>query len=182
MRFKFIFLSTSEKILIQTYRFVQLKLRLERMDRRVNLQKLRPENPESSVVDSVGPCSPPTLNSTVNSLPSTSEQPKVVQPDSLSPQYGESFKIRLNTTGGVTTVKQEIPDKVECKEDPMIDSWENKRKRKSDPTPLNNSSKRRRNASSSSTVSNDTSSTLPESFVRTFHSPCIFFYSHVVQK
>ncbi|XP_023247352.1 male-specific lethal 1 homolog isoform X2 [Copidosoma floridanum] len=141
-----------------------LKLRLERMDRRVNLQKMRSDNNENSL-DHMGPCSPPSLSASLNSLPSTSENIKITQSDSLSPQYSESFKIRLNTSGGVTTVKQESPEKVECKQETMGESWENKKKRKSDPTSDTNISvsKRKRGISSSSTVSNETTSTTPES-------------------
>lgn len=135
------------------------------MDRRVNLQKMRSENAENAV-DHIGPCSPPSLNASLNSLPSTSETHKNAQSDSHSPQYSESFKIRLNTTGGITTVKQESPDKPEFKQENMGESWENKKKRKSDPTALNNSAKRKRGVSSSSTISNDASSTAPESLVR----------------
>ena len=132
------------------------------MDRRVNLQKLRTDNTENAA-DNIGPCSPPALNSPVNSLPPMSEHHK--PPESVSPQYSESFKIRLNTTGGVTTVKQELPEKQEVKQESSGESWENKKKRKSDPLPVNNA-KRKRGVSSSSTISNDTSSTLPESHVR----------------
>ncbi|XP_003427748.1 male-specific lethal 1 homolog isoform X2 [Nasonia vitripennis] len=140
-----------------------LKLRLERMDRRVNLQKMRSENAENAV-DNIGPCSPPSLNASSNSLPSTSETHKNAQSDSHSPQYSESFKIRLNTTGGITTLKQESPEKQEFKQENMGESWENKnKKRKSDPTAVTNSAKRKRGVSSSSTISNDASSTAPES-------------------
>ncbi|XP_058808572.1 male-specific lethal 1-like 1 [Phymastichus coffea] len=136
-----------------------LKLRLERMDRRVSLQKLRSDNADS--LDHSGPCSPPSLNTSINSLPSTSEHHKNPPIETHSQQYSESFKIRLNTSGGITTVKQEPLDKYECKPEPIEDSWENKKKRKSD-SHTNNGTKRKRGVSSSSTVSNDTSSTLPE--------------------
>jgi hypothetical protein len=138
------------------------------MDRRVNLQKLRSENAENAV-DHVGPCSPPSLNASLNSLPSTSEHHKITQPDSVNLQYGESFKIRLNTTGGVTTVTQELPDNLECNQEPTGESWESKKKRRSESIAVNNSIKCKRGVSSSSTISNDTSSTLPDTLVRIFY-------------
>ncbi|XP_012270632.1 male-specific lethal 1 homolog isoform X2 [Orussus abietinus] len=134
-----------------------LKLRLERMDRRVNLQKLRAEVNDNSVVDHASPCSPSSVNS-VNA-PSTSERRKSGQSENNSPRCNESFKIRLNTSGGITTVKQEFESKHDDSE-PGHD-WERKRKRTSDPTPLRDN-KRRRGISSSSTISNDTSSTIQD--------------------
>lgn len=143
---------------------MQLKLRLERMDRRVSLQKLRSDNADS--LDQSGPCSPPSLNASICSLPSTSEHHKNTPTETHSPQHSESFKIRLNTSGGITTVKQEPIDKYECKQESMDETWEGKKKRKSDSLHPNNGSKRKRGVSSSSTVSNDTTSTLPETLVR----------------
>lgn len=139
-----------------------LKLRLERMDRRVNLQKLRSESNENSVgSEHVGTCSPPSVNS-VN-IPSTSELHRNVQLENNNSQYNESFKIRLNTSGGITTVKQE-PNESQGKHEPKLEpgsevrlEWEEKKKRRSDPTPLSGGSKRKRGVSCSSTVSNDTS-------------------------
>ncbi|XP_054001942.1 serine-rich adhesin for platelets-like [Hylaeus anthracinus] len=138
-----------------------LKLRLERMDRRVNLQKLRSESNENSITsEHIGTCSPPTINS-VN-VPSTSEIHRNVQSENNNSRYNESFKIRLNTTGGITTVKQELNDnqgKLETKVEPSSDirlDWEDKKKRRSDPIPLSGGSKRKRGVSCSSTISNDT--------------------------
>ncbi|XP_034186901.1 uncharacterized protein LOC117607378 [Osmia lignaria lignaria] len=141
-----------------------LKLRLERMDRRVNLQKLRSENSENSITpEHIGTCSPPTVNS-VN-VPSTSELHRNVQSENNNSQYNESFKIRLNTSGGITTVKQEPNEnqnkhetKIETGNDGRLD-WEEKKKRRTDPIPLSTGSKRKRGVSCSSTISNDTSST-----------------------
>ncbi|XP_017874992.1 male-specific lethal 1 homolog [Ceratina calcarata] len=139
-----------------------LKLRLERMDRRVNLQKLRSENNESSVAsEHIGPCSPSTVNA-VN-VPSTSELNRNVQSENNNSQYNESFKIRLNTSGGITTVKQEPNDnqskheaKVEAGNDIRLE-WEEKKKRRTDTVPLSSGSKRKRGVSCSSTISNDAS-------------------------
>lgn len=146
------------------YFMLQLKLRLERMDRRVNLQKLRSENSENSITpEHIGTCSPPTVNS-VN-VPSTSELHRNVQSENNNSQYNESFKIRLNTSGGITTVKQE-PNENQNKHETKIESgndgrldWEEKKKRRTDPIPLSTGSKRKRGVSCSSTISNDTSST-----------------------
>ena len=128
------------------------------MDRRVNLQKHRTEATENSILsDRVGPCSPQIINAT--SLPSTSEHQKNIQAESISPQYNESFKIRLNTSGGVPVVKQEHNNVHEAKNDLNSDSrheWEGKKKRRSDPTPVGISGKRKRGASCSSTIANDT--------------------------
>ncbi|XP_015601133.1 male-specific lethal 1 homolog isoform X2 [Cephus cinctus] len=143
-----------------------LKLRLERMDRRVNLQKHRTEVSENSIPsEHVGTCSPPTLNS----VPSTSEHHKSNETENNNPHYNESFKIRLNTSGGITTVKQDHGDahgKHESKQDIANESnrheWEGKKKRKSDPSSLSGS-KRKRGVSCSSTISNDTSSTILDS-------------------
>lgn len=132
------------------------------MDRRVSLQKFRSDSTENAT-DHLGSCSPPSLENTVNSLPSTSENHTTVQSDSHNPPYGESFKIRLNTTGGITTVKQEISDPFDMKQETMGDSWDSRRKRKNSTT--DRSSKRKRGVSSSSTISNDTLSTLPEILV-----------------
>ncbi|KZC08712.1 PREDICTED: male-specific lethal 1 homolog [Dufourea novaeangliae] len=144
-----------------------LKLRLERMDRRVNLQKLRSENTENSITsEHIGACSPPSINS-VN-VPSTSEIHRNIQTENNNSQYSESFKIRLNTSGGITTVKQEPNDnqgkfetKIESGGDIRLE-WEEKKKRRSDPIPLSSGSKRKRGVSCSSTVSNDTSSTVQD--------------------
>ncbi|XP_076163867.1 male-specific lethal 1 homolog [Ptiloglossa arizonensis] len=144
-----------------------LKLRLERMDRRVNLQKLRSESNENSITsEHIGTCSPPSINS-VN-VPSTSEIHRNVQSENNNSQYNESFKIRLNTSGGITTVKQELNDnqgkletKVETGSDIRLE-WEEKKKRRSDPIPLSGGSKRKRGVSCSSTISNDTSSTIQD--------------------
>lgn len=83
------------------------------MDRRVNLQKLRSESSESS--EHLATC-----NTSVNntSVPSSSEHHKSssYQSETSSPPYNETFKIRLNTSGGITTVKQEVePPKHEVK-------------------------------------------------------------------
>ncbi|KAF7994984.1 hypothetical protein HCN44_004456 [Aphidius gifuensis] len=91
-----------------------LKLRIERMDRRVNLQKLRSESTENSVTsDNTGPCSPPNLHSVSSLSNNTGDYIKTIQTvdnDNNSQPYNESFKIRLNTSGGITTVKQEPID------------------------------------------------------------------------
>lgn len=129
------------------------------MDRRVSLQKFRSDSTENAV-DHLGSCSPPSLDTTVNNIPSTSEH-HTTQSDPHNPSYGENFKIRLNTSGGITTVKQETSDSFEA----MGDSWESRRKRKNSAT--DRSTKRKRGVSSSSTVSNDTSSTVPETLVST---------------
>ncbi|KAH0550005.1 male-specific lethal 1 homolog [Cotesia glomerata] len=154
-----------------------LKLRLERMDRRVNLQKLRSESTENSIASDIGPCSPPSLHSVniVTPLIVNEQHHKNISAECNSSQYNESFKIRLNTSGGITTVKQEHTNdnlnKLDIKPDINVASggdarleWESKRnKRKSDPTPLPSSgSKRKRGVSCSSTISNDTTSTIPE--------------------
>ncbi|XP_076687327.1 male-specific lethal 1 homolog [Andrena cerasifolii] len=144
-----------------------LKLRLERMDRRVNLQKLRSESNENSIAsEHAGACSPPSINS-VN-VPSTSDIHRNVQPENNNSQYNESFKIRLNTSGGVTTVKQEPNDsqgkhetKIEAGSDIRLE-WEEKKKRRSDPIPLSGGSKRKRGISCSSTISNETTSTVQD--------------------
>lgn len=149
----------------------QLKLRLERMDRRVNLQKLRSDATENSVVpDHLGNCSPPSLNSP--NAASTSDNPRNTESENSSPQYNETFKIRLNTSGGITTVKQESNDnhvKLESKheffrQESSSDSrqdWEIKKKRKSD-SAIPIIGKRKRGVSCSSTISNDTTSTIPD--------------------
>ncbi|XP_076223930.1 male-specific lethal 1 homolog [Nomia melanderi] len=144
-----------------------LKLRLERMDRRVNLQKLRSENNENSITsEHIGACSPPSINS-VN-VPSTSEIHRNVQAENNNSQYNESFKIRLNTSGGITTVKQEPNDnqgKLEAKIETGSDirlEWEERKKRRSDPISLSGGNKRKRGVSCSSTISNDTSSTVQD--------------------
>ncbi|KYQ57207.1 Male-specific lethal 1 like protein [Trachymyrmex zeteki] len=139
-----------------------LKLRLERMERRVNLQKLRSECSENSTgSDHLGACSPTSVNS-VN-IPSTSELHRNVQCESSNSSniLHETFKIRLNTSGGITTVKQEPHDnqiKLEVKQEPNNEArfeWEEKKKRRSDPTPLSIGSKKKRGLSCSSTISND---------------------------
>lgn len=127
------------------------------MDRRVNLQKHRTETTENSISsDRIGPCSPPSVN--LPSLPSTSEHPKNTQSESGSPQYNESFKIRLNTSGGIPIVKQEHNNVHETKNDMVNDTrieWENKKKRKSDSMPVGIVVKRKRGASCSSIIVND---------------------------
>lgn len=129
------------------------------MDRRVNLQKHRAETTDNPIVSDriIGPCSPPSLN--LASLPSTSEHQKSIQTESVSPEYNESFKIRLNTSGGIPSVKQEVNNVHDEKHDISSDSrhdWEGKKKRRSDPTPVGISGKRKRGAScSSSSLTND---------------------------
>lgn len=137
------------------------------MDRRVNLQKLRSENNENSITsEHIGACSPPSINS-VN-VPSTSEIHRNVQTENNNSQYNESFKIRLNTSGGITTVKQEPNDsqgKLEAKIETGSDirlEWEERKKRRSDPISLSGGNKRKRGVSCSSTISNDTSSTVQD--------------------
>lgn len=143
-------------------RLLQLKLRLERMERRVSLQKLRSEGSENSTSsEHLGTCSPTSVNS-VNA-PSTSDQlHRNVQCDNSNTLH-ETFKIRLNTSGGITTVKQEPLDnqiKVEVKQElnearePRFE-WEEKKKRRSDPTTVSTGSKKKRGISCSSTVSTD---------------------------
>lgn len=144
-----------------------LKLRLERMDRRVSLQKHRSENNENSIgSEHIGPCSPPNINS-VN-VPSTSELHRSIQSENNNSQYNESFKIRLNTSGGITTVKQE-PNDNQSKHEAKLDTgndirleWEEKKKRRTDPVALSSGSKRKRGVSCSSTISNDASSTVQD--------------------
>ena len=129
------------------------------MDRRVNLQKHRVEAPENSLVSDriAGSCSPPSIN--LASLPSTSEHQNNIQSESVSPQYNESFKIRLNTSGGIPNVKQELNNVHEENHDISSDlrhDWEGKNKRRSDPTPMGISGKRKRGAScSSASLAND---------------------------
>ncbi|XP_046422705.1 male-specific lethal 1 homolog [Neodiprion fabricii] len=148
-----------------------LKLRLERMDRRVNLQKLRSDVTENSVLpDHAGACSPTSLNSP--NTASTSDHQRNTESENSSPPYNESFKIRLNTSGGITTVKQEPSEnhvKNESKhetfrQESSSDSrhdWEIKKKRKSESS-TTSIGKRKRGVSCSSTVSNDTTSTIPD--------------------
>lgn len=138
---------------------LQLKLRLERMERRVSLQKLRSECSENSTgSEHLSACSPTSVNS-VN-VPSTSELHRNVQCEGGNTLH-ESFKIRLNTSGGITTVKQEPldnPIKLEIKQEANSEArfeWEEKKKRRSDPTPLSTGSKKKRGLSCSSTISND---------------------------
>lgn len=154
-------------------KLLQLKLRLERMDRRVNLQKLRSESTENSAAsDHTGPCSPPNLHSVSVPLTVSDNHNKSVSSECNTPPYNETFKIRLNTSGGITTVKQEHindsqnkhePKQQEVNDDGRVE-WDVKRKRRSDPTPLNsgNGGKRKRGVSCSSTISNDTSSTIAD--------------------
>lgn len=136
------------------------------MDRRVNLQKLRSESSENSILsEHIGACSPPSLNSVT--IPSTSDIHKTIQSESSNTQYNESFKIRLNTSGGITTVKQECNDNQGKHEKQDIGNesrleWEEKKKRRSDPTPLSGGIKRKRGVSCSSTISNDTTSTIQD--------------------
>lgn len=129
------------------------------MERRVSLQKLRTEcNENSAGPDHLGACSPTSVNS-VN-VPSTSELHRNNQCESSNTLH-ESFKIRLNTSGGITTVKQEPHDnqiKLEVKQEVNNEArfeWEEKKKRRSDPTPLSAGSKKKRGLSCSSTISND---------------------------
>lgn len=137
---------------------LQLKLRLERMERRVSLQKLKTECSENSTgLEHLSVCSSPTVNSV--STPSTSELHRNAQCDSSNILH-ESFKIRLNTTGGITTVKQEPIDnqiKVEIKQEPNETrfEWEEKKKRRLDQTVVSPGGKKKRAISCSSTVSND---------------------------
>lgn len=145
--------------------YSQLKLRLERMDRRVSLQKHRTEPLENSLgLDHTAPNSPQSTNL---GLASTSEHQRAIQSDgsSNSPQYNESFKIRLNTSGGITTVKQDDPknDKPESLEEIRHD-WESKKKHRSDSSPMTSPSerKRKRGVSTSSTISNNTTSTIQD--------------------
>lgn len=163
----------SRKINAKSLPMLQLKLRLERMDRRVNLQKLRSESTENSATsDQTGPCSPPNLNSVGMVVTANEQLHRVKNPQNLDnslPAYSESFKIRLNTSGGITTVKQESSDaggKNESKGETCGESrldWESKKKRRSDPNPMASSAgKRRRGVSCSSSMSNDTTSTIPD--------------------
>ncbi|XP_024869596.1 male-specific lethal 1-like 1 isoform X2 [Temnothorax curvispinosus] len=129
------------------------------MERRVSLQKLRSECSENSTgSEHLGACSPTSVNS-VN-VPSTSELHRNVQCEGSNTLH-ESFKIRLNTSGGITTVKQEPHDnqiKLEIKQEVDNETrfeWEEKKKRRSDPTPLSTGSKKKRGLSCSSTISND---------------------------
>ncbi|XP_023315473.1 male-specific lethal 1 homolog isoform X1 [Trichogramma pretiosum] len=141
-----------------------LKMRLERMDRRVNLQKMRSDSSENAN-DQSGPCSPPHLNASPNSLPSKSDRNKDSNlVECISSQHNESFKFRLSSSGGITPVKQESPDKLDCKQESNEEAWDSKKRRKSELTAVNNCAKRKRGISSSSTISNDTMSTVPESF------------------
>lgn len=157
------------------YCLLQLKLRLERMERRVNLQKLRSECSENSAnTEHLGAGSPPSVN-TVNTA-STSEPHRNVQSESSNTLH-ESFKIRLNTSGGVTTVKQEPLDnqiKHEVKQEPNETrfEWEEKKKRRSDPTPLSTGSKKKRGLSCSSTLNADVSSNVQDKVLgQTSHEP-----------
>lgn len=125
----------------------------------MSLQKLRSECSENSTgSEHLGACSPTSINS-VN-VPSTSELHRTGQCEGSNTLH-ESFKIRLNTSGGITTVKQEPLDdqiKVEIKQEINNETrfeWEEKKKRRSDPTPLSTGSKKKRGLSCSSTVSND---------------------------
>lgn len=137
------------------------------MDRRVNLQKLRSESNDNSITsEHIGASSPPTITS-VN-VPSTSELHRNIQSENNNSQYNESFKIRLNTSGGITTVKQEPNDnqskhetKIETDNDIRLD-WEEKKKRRIDPVSLSGGSKRKRGVSCSSMINNDTSSTVQD--------------------
>lgn len=124
----------------------------------MNLQKLRSECSENLTgSEHLGTCSPTNVNS-VN-VPSTSELHRNVQCEGGNTLH-ESFKIRLNTSGGITTVKQEPLDnqiKVEVKQEPTESryEWEEKKKRRSDPTPVSTGSKKKRGLSCSSTISTD---------------------------
>lgn len=125
----------------------------------MSLQKLRSECSENSTgSEHLGACSPTSINS-IN-VPSTSELHRTSQCEGSNTLH-ESFKIRLNTSGGITTVKQEPLDdqiKVEIKQEINNETrfeWEEKKKRRSDPTPLSTGSKKKRGLSCSSTVSND---------------------------
>lgn len=137
---------------------LQLKLRLERMDRRVSLHKRSECGENSTGSEHLGALSPTSVNS-VN-VPSTSELHRNVQCEGGGNILHESFKIRLNTSGGITTVKQEPHDnqiKIEVKQEPIESrfEWEEKKKRRSDPTPVSTGSKKKRGISCSSTVSTD---------------------------
>lgn len=144
-----------------------LKLRLERMDRRVNLQKHRSETAENSLnTERINQCSPPNVN-IIQSLPSTSEHQKQIQSELTGQQYNESFKIRLNTSSGIPIVKQEHNNVHETKNDMVNDNtrhdWDSKKKRRSDPTPVGIAGKRKRGASCSSTIINDQCTMVRES-------------------
>ncbi|XP_014467748.1 PREDICTED: male-specific lethal 1 homolog [Dinoponera quadriceps] len=150
-----------------------LKLRLERMERRVNLQKLRSECSSENSAEHLGTCSPPGVN-TVNTA-STSEPHRNVQSESGNTLH-ESFKIRLNTSGGITTVKQEPLDnqiKHEVKQEASDTrfEWEEKKKRRSDPTPLSTGSKKKRGLSCSSTINIDASSNVQDKVLTSSHEP-----------
>lgn len=127
----------------------------------MNLQKLKSEcNENSTGAEHVlGTCSPPSINS-IN-VPSTSE---LTHRTNVHCESGntlhESFKIRLNTSGGITTVKQEPHDqtKQEINNDTTRFEWEEKKKRRSDPASVSTGSKKKRGLSCSSTVNVDASS------------------------
>lgn len=125
------------------------------MERRVSLQKLRSEGSENSTSsEHLGTCSPTSVN--LVNVPSTSELHRNVQCDNSNTLH-ETFKIRLNTSGGITTVKQEPVDnqiKIEVKQEPNFE-WEEKKKRRSDLTSVSTSSKKKRGLSCSSAVSTD---------------------------
>lgn len=147
------------------------------MERRVNLQKLRSECSENSAnAEHLSTCSPPAVN-TVNTASSSSEPPhRNVQSESSNTLH-ESFKIRLNTSGGITTVKQEPLDnqiKHEVKQEAIETrfEWEEKKKRRSDPTPLSTGSKKKRGLSCSTVVNTDASSNVQDKVLgQTSHEP-----------
>lgn len=158
------------------YCLLQLKLRLERMERRVSLQKLKSECNENStaVTEHLNTCSPTSLN-LVSQVPSTSELHRGVQCESGNTLH-ESFKIRLNTSGGITTVKQEPHDqskheiKQEINSETTKFEWEDKKKRRSDPVPVSSGSKKKRGLSCSSTVTVDASSIVQDKLLsQTLH-------------
>lgn len=146
------------------------------MERRVNLQKLRSECNENSVniEQHFSTCSPPVVNA-VNTA-STSELHRNLQSESNNTLH-ESFKIRLNTSGGITTVKQEPLDnqiKLEVKQEVNETrfEWEEKKKRRSDPIPLSTGSKKKKGLSCSSTVNTDTSPNIQDKILgQTSHEP-----------
>jgi len=126
----------------------------------VNLQKLKSEclNENSTGTEHLGTCSPTSLNSF--NVPSTSELHRSshgVQCETGNTLH-ESFKIRLNTSGGITTVKQEPHDqskheiKQEINNETTRFEWEEKKKRRSDPTSISTGSKKKRGLSCSASV------------------------------
>lgn len=147
------------------------------MERRVSLQKLRSESSENSIgAEHLVACPTPSVNS-VN-VASTSELHRNVQSESGSTLH-ESFKIRLNTSGGITTVKQEPHDnqiKLEVKQEANSEArfeWEEKKKRRSDPTPLSTGGKKKRVLSCSSVINIDASSNVQDKIAQTLQEAII---------